>query len=73
MSCRLKMFGRVFIFGIVAAADVSAGETHPQVDPCIAHLETFLTAVAARFHIAYLVKVCAFVHLYSPCGMHAMV
>jgi hypothetical protein len=33
----LKMFGGVFIFGIVAAADVSAGETQTQVNPRIAH------------------------------------
>jgi hypothetical protein len=37
------MFGRVFILGTVAAADMAASKAHPQVDPRIPRLDAILT------------------------------
>jgi hypothetical protein len=62
----MKMFGRMFVFGIVAAADVSAGQTQTQMDPLVAHFQTFLAPFAARRHLTDLVKMCAFRHLIPP-------
>jgi hypothetical protein len=34
----VKMLGGVFVFGLIAATDVAAGQAHPQVDPVVAQL-----------------------------------
>jgi len=34
----VKMFCRMFVFGLVAASDVSAGKAESQVHPGITHL-----------------------------------
>jgi hypothetical protein len=47
----MKMFGSVFVFGGIAAADVAAGEAHPQMDPGVSRLQTFLATVCARCHV----------------------
>jgi hypothetical protein len=41
----MKMFGGMFVLGGIAAADVAACETQPQVNPRVSHFETFLTAL----------------------------
>ena len=42
------MFGGMLVLGRVAAADVTAFETAPEVDPSVTHLQTFLAAVGFR-------------------------
>ena len=59
----MKMFGRVLVLRGVAAADVSAGQTQAEMDPSVAHLQTFLTTVSMGLHIVDLVEVCAFGHI----------
>jgi hypothetical protein len=46
------MLGGVFILGRIAAANVAADEALTQMDPGIAHLQTFLAAFAAGLHVA---------------------
>ena len=65
MSNRTKMLGGVFIFRGIAAADVAAGETQPEVDPSVAHFQAFLAAVGVRLHAVSLVEVRAFLHALS--------
>jgi hypothetical protein len=55
----MKMFGGVFVFGGIAATDVAAGETQPQVNPRVSHFETFFTALCLRFSRMDVVDVCA--------------
>jgi hypothetical protein len=38
MPIVMKMFGGMFVLGGVAATDVAAGHTHPQVNPGVADL-----------------------------------
>jgi len=40
MMRRLEVFGRVFVLRRIAAADVSAYQTKPQVDPGVAQFHT---------------------------------
>jgi hypothetical protein len=48
----MEVFGSVLVLGRVAATNVAADQTFPQVDPGIAHLQTFLASFAARFDLA---------------------
>jgi hypothetical protein len=48
----MKVLGGVFVFGRVAAADMSANEAFPQVNPGIAHLQALLAAFAAGLDLA---------------------
>ena len=48
MSGGVKMFGRMPIRGIVAAADMPAGAADPQMQPAAAALQAFLAAERAR-------------------------
>lgn len=45
MRCRAVVLRRVLVRGVVAAADVAALETEPEMDPRIPGRETFLAAV----------------------------
>jgi hypothetical protein len=65
MLRRVKMLGGVLILGGVAAADVSAGQTEPQVDPGVAHFQTLLAAVGMRLDIVDLVEMSALGHILS--------
>src|SRR5579872_2961282 len=65
----MKVFGRVFVLGRIAAADVTADEALSQVDPPIARLQAFLAALAARLDVAnlfYVLTRCLFVRHASP-------
>jgi hypothetical protein len=44
----MKMSRRVFVGRVVAAADMAAGPTQPQMQPNAAGLEAFLAAERAR-------------------------
>jgi hypothetical protein len=48
---RMKMLRGVLVFGAVATTHVPAGKTQSQVNPSVAHLQTFFATVAARLHI----------------------
>ena len=52
-----EMPGRVLILGGVAAADLSADETHSEVDPGVARLEAFFTAAGVGLNFLNLVEV----------------
>jgi hypothetical protein len=56
----VEMFGRVLSGRFVAAADVPARETEPQVNPLPIRLEAFLAAIRCAWpHIVHLAEVCA--------------
>jgi len=57
--CGVKMFGGVLVFGIVAATDVAANFTQPQMHPIITKLQAFLASVRARRNFPDLVKMYA--------------
>jgi hypothetical protein len=54
-----KVLGRVFVLGTIATSDMAAGQTKPQMDPPIAHLQAFLAAFGLRFHITNLIDMSA--------------
>jgi hypothetical protein len=60
MTRSLKMLGGMPVRGRVTAADVPAGEAHPQVDPAIADLDTVLAKILIRRSDLDLIKVSAF-------------
>jgi hypothetical protein len=45
----VKVFGRVFVLGGVAAADVAALQTEAQVDPIVADFQAFFTALRSAW------------------------
>jgi hypothetical protein len=47
MFCLMKVFGGVPVPGRIATTDVTADQAFPQMDPGVAHLQTFLAALAA--------------------------
>ncbi len=57
MVGRVEMPGGVLILRIVAATDMSTGETEAQVHPGITRFQTVLTSIGARRNLAYLVEV----------------
>ena len=46
----MEVFGGVLVLGGIAATDVPAGKAFSQVDPGIAHLQTFFAASSAGCH-----------------------
>jgi len=57
-----EMFGGVFVFGGIAAADMAAGHAKAKVDPAIAYFEAFFAAAGVRGYFVDLVGVSAFRH-----------
>jgi hypothetical protein len=57
----VEMLGRVFVLRVVAACDVTALEAFAQVDPGIAHRQTFFAAFGARRDLMDVAKVIALV------------
>src|SRR5713226_7600235 len=55
----VEMPGRVFVGGIVAAADVTAGAADPQMQPHTAGPQAFLATERARRDVADAGDVCA--------------
>jgi hypothetical protein len=53
----MKVFGGVSIFRRIAAADVAAAQAQAQVDPGVAHLQTFFAAFGVRFYVVDLIEV----------------
>src|SRR5207245_1443126 len=51
---RVVVSGRVAVGGVVAAADVAAGETDPQMQPLAAVAQAFLAAVYGGWELAQL-------------------
>jgi hypothetical protein len=57
---RVKVLGRMFVLGGIAAAYVAANLAKPQVHPTVAHLQTFLAALGrARAYVLYLIQMLA--------------
>jgi len=59
MVCRMEMFGRMPILRVVAAAHMTASQTQPQLDPRIAHLQTFFAAIRAGYYVVDLIDMLA--------------
>jgi hypothetical protein len=51
----VEMLGGVLVFGVIATADVPANEAKAQMNPAVAHLQTFLAAFGLRLNGANLV------------------
>jgi hypothetical protein len=52
----MEMLRRVFVFGRIAAPHVAAFQTEAQVNPGVAHFQTFLAAIwSARCNISDLI------------------
>jgi hypothetical protein len=62
MAGSMKVLGRVFVLGRIAAADVPARQAQPQEHPRIARLHTVFTDVFGGLYIAYVFDVLAAVH-----------
>ena len=56
------VFAGMPVLRVVAAADVTAHQTQPQLDPRVAHLQTLFAAVCAGRHVVDLIEVRA-IHL----------
>jgi hypothetical protein len=62
----MKVFGGVFVFGRVAAADVAALQAETKVNPIVAHFQALLTALRSAWSdIADLVEVGTLFHSVS--------
>jgi len=48
----VKVLGGVLVLGRITAANVTADQTLPQVDPGIAHFQALLATFAARLNLA---------------------
>jgi hypothetical protein len=59
---RVKVLCRVLVLGGIAAADVPATKTQPQVDPFIAHLQALFAAVGVGFYVLNLIEVGTALH-----------
>jgi hypothetical protein len=55
----VEMFRRVLAARRIAAANVAANQTHPQMNPRPSQFQTLFTAVGGRLDRAYLVEMCA--------------
>jgi hypothetical protein len=53
----VEVFRSVLVFGAVTAADVSASEAQPKMDPRVAHSQTFFASSGGGRHFANLFKV----------------
>jgi hypothetical protein len=51
MPGRVKVGRSMAVLGRIAATDLAALQAHPQVNPRVSRLETFLTALGMRLHI----------------------
>ena len=56
------MLRRVPVFGIIAAADVTAGQTQAKMHPRIAALQALLATLGAWCDLSYLVKMATLVY-----------
>jgi hypothetical protein len=59
MGGLVKMLGGVLVLRGIAAAHVTALEAKPQVDPGIAHFQTFFATFSTGSDFAYLLDVLA--------------
>jgi hypothetical protein len=55
----VEVFGGVLVFGRVAAADMAAFETQPEMHPDVAHFEAFFAAHGVRLYFFDLPQVSA--------------
>jgi hypothetical protein len=54
-----KVLGGVFVFGRVTATYVAALEAQPEMNPRVAHFQTFLASRSARVNFANRIEMCA--------------
>jgi hypothetical protein len=62
MMIGVIVLARVFILRRIAAAYMPAGQTHSQMNPVIADLQTLFAAIRSRRDIARLINMCACCH-----------
>src|SRR5882757_9512216 len=65
MMRSMKMLCRMLILRRITTAYVTATEAQSEMDPGVAHFQTFLTSLAARMHIPNFFDVCAAVSSHS--------
>jgi hypothetical protein len=58
----VEVFGGVLVFGGIAATDVAADQTEPQVDPVVADLKTLFATVGVRVDFPDLIQMGALFH-----------
>jgi hypothetical protein len=61
----MEVFGRVLIGRRVTAADVTAGQAEPEVNPAASCIEAVLTTFSGRLDIVNLIQMRASFHLSS--------
>jgi hypothetical protein len=59
----MEVFRRVLVLGRIAAADVSAGHTEPQMHPCIACFQAIFASMPMRFDIMNFRKMITIFHV----------
>jgi hypothetical protein len=59
----MKVFRRMLVFRGIAASDVAARHTEPQMDPRVAQLDALVAHVYAGFNVLDLIHVRAFLHV----------
>ena len=55
----MKVFSGVLVLRRVATTYVTADQALPQMDPGVAHLQTFFATLATRFYLSYFSQVAA--------------
>ncbi len=65
MMRAVEVFGGVLVLGRIAAADVTASEADPQVNPLIAGFHAIFTNVAGGLEVAGFLKMSAGLHVRS--------
>jgi hypothetical protein len=64
MFAGMEMLGGMFILGRIAASHVTTLQAQAQVNPGVAHLQTFLATFRMRLHWANLAEVRTFWHVH---------
>ena len=59
MLGRAKVLGSMFVFGRITATYVAALEAQPEMNPGVAHFQTFLASRSARMNFANCIEMCA--------------
>jgi hypothetical protein len=58
----MKVLRGMLVLGGIAAANMSATQAHPKMDPPVTHLQAFFTTLGMRFDVFDLIEMSAFGH-----------
>jgi hypothetical protein len=62
MLRRMKVLRGVLVLGGIAAANMSATQAQPKMNPLVAHLQAFFTTLRMRFDGLDLIEMSALAH-----------